>query len=419
MLDLGSQFSLASLQVYYYYPFSALSDPVKLYNDLRWNISRPQGFEAVMRVRCSWGLEVQEYSGKFCKSVPSDIDLPGEYYLSNLLLKFATGSELLRQSGGVGSMAMGGATSMESGNGELVEAQPPLLSFPTHYLCPKRLHRELPNCTDVVQSITGRALDPFDPCRHQPSPRSVRLASSPLCADSRRCRSSTRAADVEVPSFSSPVSLTVVTSLLLPRALNLISVHEQGVVPSRPLFVLLRSGVLGESPPDHLGSLLPFLCTRLASAELEYLTVGRVLDFFGDVIFRRRHNIGESYLPSLFGVVDQLAVLKFAAGSELLRQSGGVGSMAMGGATSMESGNGELNTTTKENETLLAIITAYVQGEDIFEVYLKELKGVVSAIASLQGHLLVSSGPKTSLHKWTGTELNVITFYDAPLYVME
>lgn len=40
-------------QVYYYYPFSALSDPAKLYNDLRWNITRPQGFEAVMRVRCS------------------------------------------------------------------------------------------------------------------------------------------------------------------------------------------------------------------------------------------------------------------------------------------------------------------------------------------------------------------------------
>lgn len=40
-------------QVYYYYPFSSISDPVKLYNDLRWNITRPQGFEAVMRVRCS------------------------------------------------------------------------------------------------------------------------------------------------------------------------------------------------------------------------------------------------------------------------------------------------------------------------------------------------------------------------------
>ena len=42
-----------SHQVYYYYPFSVVSDPAKLYNDLRWNITRPQGFEAVMRVRCS------------------------------------------------------------------------------------------------------------------------------------------------------------------------------------------------------------------------------------------------------------------------------------------------------------------------------------------------------------------------------
>ncbi|WOL01376.1 protein transport protein Sec24-like [Canna indica] len=64
-------------QVYYYYPFNALSDPGKLYNDLRWNISRPQGFEAVMRVRCSQGLQVQEYSGNFCKRIPTDIDLPG------------------------------------------------------------------------------------------------------------------------------------------------------------------------------------------------------------------------------------------------------------------------------------------------------------------------------------------------------
>ncbi|XP_010523551.1 PREDICTED: protein transport protein Sec24-like At4g32640 [Tarenaya hassleriana] len=63
-------------QVYYYYPFSALSDPPKLYNDLRWNITRPQGFEAVMRVRCSQGIQVQDYSGNFCKRIPTDIDLP-------------------------------------------------------------------------------------------------------------------------------------------------------------------------------------------------------------------------------------------------------------------------------------------------------------------------------------------------------
>ncbi|XP_060975092.1 cleavage and polyadenylation specificity factor subunit 1 isoform X1 [Cannabis sativa] len=99
------------------------------------------------------------------------------------------------------------------------------------------------------------------------------------------------------------------------------------------------------------------------------------------------------------------------------------------------------NTTTKENETLLAIGTAYVQGEDVAgrgrvllfslgkdgddsqnsvsEIYSKELKGAISALASLQGHLLIASGPKIILHKWTGTELNGIAFYDAPpLYVV-
>lgn len=64
-------------QVYYYYPFSALADSAKLYNDLRWNVARPQGFEAVLRVRCSQGLQVQEYSGNFCKRIPTDVDLPG------------------------------------------------------------------------------------------------------------------------------------------------------------------------------------------------------------------------------------------------------------------------------------------------------------------------------------------------------
>ncbi|XP_047315997.1 protein transport protein Sec24-like At4g32640 [Impatiens glandulifera] len=63
-------------QVYYYHPFSAVSDPAKLYNDLRWNVTRPQGFEAVMRVRCSQGIQVQEYMGNFCRRIPTDVDLP-------------------------------------------------------------------------------------------------------------------------------------------------------------------------------------------------------------------------------------------------------------------------------------------------------------------------------------------------------
>ncbi|XP_010443520.1 PREDICTED: cleavage and polyadenylation specificity factor subunit 1 isoform X1 [Camelina sativa] len=100
-----------------------------------------------------------------------------------------------------------------------------------------------------------------------------------------------------------------------------------------------------------------------------------------------------------------------------------------------------LNASTGENETLLAVGTAYVQGEDVAargrvllfsfgkngdnsqnvvtEVYSKELKGAISAVASIQGHLLISSGPKINLHKWNGTDLNSVAFYDAPpLYVV-
>uniref|UniRef100_A0A7N0U7D7 Cleavage and polyadenylation specificity factor subunit 1 n=1 Tax=Kalanchoe fedtschenkoi TaxID=63787 RepID=A0A7N0U7D7_KALFE len=99
------------------------------------------------------------------------------------------------------------------------------------------------------------------------------------------------------------------------------------------------------------------------------------------------------------------------------------------------------NTTTKENDVLLAVGTGYVQGEDIAsrgrvllfsiskgadsaenlitEVYSKEMKGTVSALAALQGHLLIASGPKIILHKWTGSDLNGIAFADVPpLYVV-
>ncbi|MCO5560069.1 hypothetical protein L7F22_013675 [Adiantum nelumboides] len=63
-------------QIYYYHPFSATLDSAKLYNDLRWNLTRPQGMEAVMRVRCSQGLQVQEYVGNFHRGTPTDVDLP-------------------------------------------------------------------------------------------------------------------------------------------------------------------------------------------------------------------------------------------------------------------------------------------------------------------------------------------------------
>lgn len=44
---------LCGFQIYYYHEFQANVDSAKLYNDLRWNVTRPQGLECVMRVRCS------------------------------------------------------------------------------------------------------------------------------------------------------------------------------------------------------------------------------------------------------------------------------------------------------------------------------------------------------------------------------
>ncbi|KAG0560568.1 hypothetical protein M758_10G185600 [Ceratodon purpureus] len=63
-------------QIYYYHEFQANVDSAKLDNDLRWNVTRPQGLECVMRVRCSNGLQVQDYYGNFCKRNPTDVDLP-------------------------------------------------------------------------------------------------------------------------------------------------------------------------------------------------------------------------------------------------------------------------------------------------------------------------------------------------------
>ncbi|KAK4798946.1 hypothetical protein SAY86_024311 [Trapa natans] len=100
----------------------------------------------------------------------------------------------------------------------------------------------------------------------------------------------------------------------------------------------------------------------------------------------------------------------------------------------------------------LAIGTAFVQGEDVVarghvlliilkfqyvlhlfqvnlhdcgellqisEVYSKYFKTAISAVASLQGLLLFSTGLKLVLHGWTGTELNTIALFDVPpLYVV-
>jgi hypothetical protein len=49
--------------VYSYTPYNPLTDFDQVVNDLSWNVARQQGLEAVMRVRCSTGLDVESYSG--------------------------------------------------------------------------------------------------------------------------------------------------------------------------------------------------------------------------------------------------------------------------------------------------------------------------------------------------------------------
>lgn len=74
-------------QIYYYHPFSAVADSAKIYNDLRWNITRPQGFEAVMRVRCSQVTFVEYQSARFLTfafSVTYNFLCKAEYLLSLL-----------------------------------------------------------------------------------------------------------------------------------------------------------------------------------------------------------------------------------------------------------------------------------------------------------------------------------------------
>eukprot|EP00897_Mesotaenium_endlicherianum_P010246 jgi/Mesen1/924/ME000117S00085 len=100
------------------------------------------------------------------------------------------------------------------------------------------------------------------------------------------------------------------------------------------------------------------------------------------------------------------------------------------------------NTQSGASEVLLVMGTAFVAGEDVAcrgrivlfsiassavddssqlvaEVYSKEHKGAVSAIATLApGYLLVAIGTKLNMHTWNGQHLNPIAFFDCPLYVV-
>jgi len=80
-MDIASLSDLATTTggtLYQYTPFNPALDHDQVLNDLKWNLVRPQGSEAVMRVRCSQGLEVESYLGAFCRQPanPTDVYLP-------------------------------------------------------------------------------------------------------------------------------------------------------------------------------------------------------------------------------------------------------------------------------------------------------------------------------------------------------
>ena len=68
--------SRTSGSMYRYAPFSYSADSARFYDDLRWNLTRPGGMEAVGKLRVSSGLSVEEVLGSFTKAGENDLVFP-------------------------------------------------------------------------------------------------------------------------------------------------------------------------------------------------------------------------------------------------------------------------------------------------------------------------------------------------------
>jgi len=75
--------------VYRYSPFICSADTQRFYDDLRWNLTRPAGFEAVGKVRVSSGLSVDEVMGAYCKVGQNDLLFPSISSDSTLFVKIS------------------------------------------------------------------------------------------------------------------------------------------------------------------------------------------------------------------------------------------------------------------------------------------------------------------------------------------
>ena len=68
--------STSSGTAYRYNPFNPSADASRFHNDLRWCLIRPQGLEAVGRLRVSRGLSIDSYVGAFHRRNPTDLHFP-------------------------------------------------------------------------------------------------------------------------------------------------------------------------------------------------------------------------------------------------------------------------------------------------------------------------------------------------------
>ena len=76
LATLGTLCAETSGSLHRYNPFVPAADVARFHNDLRWSLVRPQGFEAVARLRVSAGIAVDNFVGAFHRRNPTDLHFP-------------------------------------------------------------------------------------------------------------------------------------------------------------------------------------------------------------------------------------------------------------------------------------------------------------------------------------------------------
>uniref|UniRef100_A0A8B9RHC4 SEC24 homolog C, COPII coat complex component n=1 Tax=Astyanax mexicanus TaxID=7994 RepID=A0A8B9RHC4_ASTMX len=85
--------------VYKYTYFQAQSDQERFLNDLRKDVQKPMGFDAVMRVRTSTGIRATDFFGSFYMSNTTDVELAGLDCDKTVTVEFRHDDKLSEETG--------------------------------------------------------------------------------------------------------------------------------------------------------------------------------------------------------------------------------------------------------------------------------------------------------------------------------